>query len=182
MVVATLALVMATTGTGIAATKYSITSSKQVKDGSISLSDLSKSARKSLRGKTGPRGSAGLAGAPGAPGSPGATGQRGPSDAHFISGIGLANAVTLPAGQFVLTGDVYFGAGANMECTAWHASSSNTGGKTSYARGGGFTWNVPVSDAFALTTPGKAYVTCIGGGNSAVRPDVSVIQVGSLTP
>lgn len=198
MAVAIVALVMASTGTGVAAAKYLITSSKQIKAGSISLSDLSQDARASLRGQRGatgstglqgPAGTAGSAGAsgqPGAAGTPGATGtpgERGPSDAYFITSLGVANGVTLPVGKFVLTGDVYFGTGGTMVCTAWHQTGpGGASGKSSYANGGNTTWNLPVSDAFTMTSPGKAYVDCSGGGAFVVRPDVSVIQVGSLTP
>ena len=56
LVVATAALVMATVGTSVAASHYLITSSEQIKPGSISLSDLSKSARKALHGTRGPAG------------------------------------------------------------------------------------------------------------------------------
>ncbi len=51
LVVASAALVMAGIGTSVAATGYTITSSKQIKPGSISLSSLSKSARKALHGR-----------------------------------------------------------------------------------------------------------------------------------
>ena len=56
LVVACTALVMATIGTSVAATGYTITSSKQVKPGAISLANLSKSARKALHGTRGPAG------------------------------------------------------------------------------------------------------------------------------
>ena len=59
LVVATAALVMSTIGTSVAATHYVITSPKQVKPGTITLSALTKSARKALRGERGPAGPAG---------------------------------------------------------------------------------------------------------------------------
>lgn len=71
LIVASAALVMATVGTSVAATQYRITKPGQIKPGSISLSALSKAARKSLRGNRGPAGVAGLPGAPGATGAPG---------------------------------------------------------------------------------------------------------------
>jgi hypothetical protein len=71
LVVATAALVMSTVGTSVAARHYVISSSKQIKPGSIRLAALSKGARKALRGARGP------AGAPGAPGATGATGAAG---------------------------------------------------------------------------------------------------------
>jgi hypothetical protein len=74
LVVAAAALVMATIGTSVAATGYTITSSRQIKPGSISLESLSKSARKALRGQRGP---AGLPGEDGIDGDPGSDGQDG---------------------------------------------------------------------------------------------------------
>jgi hypothetical protein len=68
-VVATLALVFAMSGGALAASKYLITSSKQIKP----------SVLKSLKGKTGPAGAAGIAGPAGAVGPAGATGAQGPA-------------------------------------------------------------------------------------------------------
>ena len=70
LVVASAALVMATIGTSVAATHYTITRPGQIKPGSISLSALSTHARKALRGARGPAGAPGAAGATGAPGTP----------------------------------------------------------------------------------------------------------------
>jgi len=72
MLVGLLALVMASTGSAVAA---SLITSKQIKDGTIQTKDLSKKAQKALRGKTGP---AGLQGAPGPTGPQGALGPEGP--------------------------------------------------------------------------------------------------------
>ena len=77
---------MVTTG-AYAAHKYLITSSGQIKAGVIEATDLSDSARNSLRGHQGPRGATGAqgpkgdtgaTGAPGAKGETGATGAQGP--------------------------------------------------------------------------------------------------------
>ena len=77
LVVATAALVMAAIGTSVAATGYTITSSKQIKPGSISLESLSRSARTALRGQRGPAGLPGEDGSDGAPGNDGLDGQDG---------------------------------------------------------------------------------------------------------
>jgi hypothetical protein len=76
MMVALLALVLAMGGSAVAA---SLITSKQIKDGTIQLRDLSKSARAGLEGARGPQGAPGPAGAAGAPGAPGARGQDGSS-------------------------------------------------------------------------------------------------------
>lgn len=77
LVVATAALVMAAIGTSVAATGYTITSSKQIKPGSISLSSLSKSARKALHGQRGPVGEQGEDGLDGEDGQDGDDGDDG---------------------------------------------------------------------------------------------------------
>src|ERR1700709_154726 len=59
LVVAAVAVVLAGTGSAVAA---SIITSKDIKDGTIKLADISKSARKSLAGKVGPQGASGLNG------------------------------------------------------------------------------------------------------------------------
>ena len=77
LVVATSALVMAAIGTSVAATGYTITSSKQIKPGSVSLDSLSKSARKALRGARGPAGPQGETGDDGEDGVDGDDGEDG---------------------------------------------------------------------------------------------------------
>jgi hypothetical protein len=68
MLVALLALVMATTGSAVAA---SLITSAQIKDGTIQTKDISKKAKKALKGNRG------ATGAPGASGSKGDTGPKG---------------------------------------------------------------------------------------------------------
>jgi hypothetical protein len=75
MLVALLALVMATTGSAVAA---SFITSKQIKDGTILTKDISKKAQKALKGRTGAKGPIGATGAAGAPGAKGDTGAAGP--------------------------------------------------------------------------------------------------------
>ena len=75
LLVASAALVMATIGTSVAASGYTITSSRQIKPGSISLASLSKGARKALHGARGPAGPQGDDGLDGADGEDGADGR-----------------------------------------------------------------------------------------------------------
>ncbi len=82
---ATVAVFIALGGVSYAATQLPKDSvgAKQLKDGSVSVAKLSKSARGSLqgpqgdRGPAGPPGAAGAAGAPGLPGAPGSPGADG---------------------------------------------------------------------------------------------------------
>jgi hypothetical protein len=76
--VAALIAVLAVTSGAFAAQQYMITSSKQVKKGAISLSDLSHHARTALHGKQGIAGPAGPVGQQGPKGDIGATGAQGP--------------------------------------------------------------------------------------------------------
>lgn len=100
--IATLALVLAVAGTATAA-GVSITSSSQVKNGSIKLVDLDKSTRAKLAaaGKAGPAGDRGPAGAPGAVGPAGAAGPAGPKGdrgADGTDGTDGTNGQTGPRG------------------------------------------------------------------------------------
>jgi hypothetical protein len=92
LVVASAALVMATIGTSVAASGYTITSSKQVKPGSISLASLSKKARKALRGAQGPPGQDGEDGADGQDGQDGQDGLDATGIWAQIRGDGSVNA------------------------------------------------------------------------------------------
>ncbi len=93
LVVASAALVMATIGTSVAASGYTITSSKQIKAGSISLSDLSPGARKALRGERGPAGPPGLDGEDGLDGEPGDDGEDGAGATDLWAQIGAGGTV-----------------------------------------------------------------------------------------
>ncbi len=79
--IAGLVAVLAVTSGAFAAKHYVITSSSQIKKGAISLSDLSRTARKALvrghQGKIGARGPQGHTGAQGPKGDPGAMGAKG---------------------------------------------------------------------------------------------------------
>src|SRR3954447_25854069 len=74
MLVALVALVMATTGSAVAA---SLITSKQIKDGTITAKDINKKALKSLKGKTGKSGATGAAGSQGPVGPKGSDGAAG---------------------------------------------------------------------------------------------------------
>jgi hypothetical protein len=193
LVVAILALVMASTGTGLAASRYLITSSKQVKPGSLSAANLSRKARRSLRGATGqrgttgpsgPQGAAGVVGPPGqtgAAGSPGQTGPRGPSDAWLVNQLGQAHGVALPAGSYVVGGTVYFGTASSPQCTVWHSTGPGSStGRISFGPATGATYTLPMADAFTAANATTVWVDCIGGGASSVDPDVIVTQVATL--
>src|SRR4051812_30891365 len=74
--IALLALVMACTGSAVAA---SLITSKQIKDGTIQTKDISKKALKALKGKSGVQGAQGLQGPKGEQGAKGDKGDTGPA-------------------------------------------------------------------------------------------------------
>ena len=84
--VAVLVGVLAITSGAFAANHYLITSSKQIKAGAVSLSDLSPAARKALKGQMGSTGAAGAQGLPGSQGPSGDRGAMGPQGANGDNG------------------------------------------------------------------------------------------------
>jgi hypothetical protein len=109
LVVAAAALVMATIGTSVAASGYTITSSRQIKPGSISLESLSKSARKALRGERGPAGEDGIDGASGNDGQDGLDGQDGQDAANLWAQIKADGSVNASSSGVTATGSASTG-------------------------------------------------------------------------
>lgn len=115
MVIAVAALAVAAAGPAAAAGHYLITSSSQIKAGSIQASDLSKKARTTLKGAKGPRGNVGPAGAVGPQGPQGTQGAKGDPGANFTADTTLASGKT-ESGQFTAwgVGGGYLGATVNF--------------------------------------------------------------------
>ena len=83
LVFGAIALVLVATAGGLAAGRYIITKSSQVKNGAIGYKDLSRGAKKKLRGHRGPPGQ------PGAPGGPaGPSGPPGPAGTDALEQFG----------------------------------------------------------------------------------------------
>ncbi|MFL5895145.1 MAG: hypothetical protein ACJ76Z_08520 [Thermoleophilaceae bacterium] len=113
MLVAVLALLIATTGSAVAA---SLITGKQIKDRTIEVKDISKKAVKSLRGKQGPVGVAGVQGPAGSPGATGTAGAKGDTGAPGtavayarvpatgVFDTGASKGVTLVSGGHASTG------------------------------------------------------------------------------
>jgi hypothetical protein len=95
MIIALTALVLAASGSAVAAT---IITSAQIKNGTIQLRDINSKARKALKGQTGPRGPAGAKGVAGARGATGAKGATGATGARGATGPAGAAGATGPAG------------------------------------------------------------------------------------
>lgn len=94
LIIAIVAVVLALTGSAIAAT---VITGNQIKNGSIGLKDLSKKARKALKGQKGQRGARGAQGPTGTAGTPGVAGTPGaPGEAVGYAMITAAGTVEAP--------------------------------------------------------------------------------------
>ena len=178
MVIACLALFVASTGTSIAASHYLITSTKQIKP-----SVLTK-----LKGAKGPTGNTGATGSTGSKGDTGGAGATGPKgDTGATGPAGPANGPAGPTGPTGATGPAGAAGrnGATNVVAYYQASAYYTG--TSYAEidcpagevatGGSVAWNAttyaaPVSGSEPVTnSSGVPYgwygsVSNVGSGGS----------------
>src|SRR3954451_17244957 len=104
LVISIIALVAACSGSAVAA---SLITSKQIKDGTVQVKDLSKKARSSLAGQ---RGAAGASGAKGDKGEPGAQGVQGPKGEVGAKGERGETGPRGPSNAFTRQRDGYSGA------------------------------------------------------------------------
>lgn len=172
LVLGIIALVIAMGGSAVAG---SLITGKQIKNGSITKRDLSKSARGS-RGPQGPQGLQGVSGPQGLPGAPGAQGPSGMSNVVVAQGdtvlcsgtsecsIGVATA-TCPAGTKPYAGgvitDAFYG--------DWAGAVTTSNG---YSVGGD---NYGSSSTADLT----AFAYCSAGVGSIRFPNGTVTRSGS---
>jgi hypothetical protein len=153
-IIASVALFFSLAGTGLAASKYLITSTKQIKPSVLS----------SLRGAQGPRGlqgaqgAAGPAGPAGAAGAAGAAGTFNTSDVSVVTGTNSA-----------------IGANAQGNAQATAAATCPAG---STVIGGGYTW---YGGAFPGSTADPGTVTVVQDGPNGANGWVVVIQENSTS-
>ena len=162
--IAVLAAVLAVTSGAFAANHYLISSSSQIKNGAISLSDLSPAARKALKGQQGWKGDTGAAGPQGHAGAQGPKGDKGDS--------GLTGAFYATA--FYNAGNTNAGAIASVACYAEKTDYiAISGGVQVLGLGeGANTRNTPVSSSF----PGRMDWTA--GAPKPDRLDGWIVQFG----
>src|SRR3954454_24702709 len=182
LIVAVVALVMATTGSAVAA---SLITSKQIKDGTIQTSDISKRALASLKapaggaavtGPAGPAGAVGPAGSKGDKGDARIPGAVGPSDAYSVgnasdSGSHPPLTLNLPEGNYVAFAkySVFWptAASANALCTlrdiAGHMVCLFASVEHTQVAQGSASGTIPVH----LTSAGSVTLTC-GGTNATL--------------
>ena len=193
MAVALLALVLAMSGSAVAA---SLITSKQIKDGTIQTKDISKKARAQLakaasRGPAGPAGPAGPkgdkgdkgdAGSAGAAGEPGQTGPRGPSDAVFEYEDGFANwqtqladlvVVDLPAGNWVVNANTVANNNTPGAATPVSCQLEVGGVKVAEAAGVTLADNGTAGEREAIALTGAR--TLASAGTAALRCEANVV-------
>jgi hypothetical protein len=125
-----------------------VTSTK-IKNGAITLSDISSSTRNVLKGQRG---------ATGASGAAGITGPRGPSDI-YSSTSSAPSSVTLPVGKHLVLGFAHTST-PGVTCTLTVGSATDTAGMP---QGGSITAVLTVE----LFTPTAATLACAGGTYSS---------------
>jgi hypothetical protein len=199
LIVAVAALILATTGSAVAA---SLITSKQIKDGTIEVKDLSKKARTSLVGTRGPSGAPGSKGdqgvqgqqgAQGAQGEKGDTGPRGPSNAYTRQHDGFGGGpfkytLNLKAGKYVL---IARATGVNGSANPINSSvctldaGDGVNGEYSYLSIGAAANNNATEQPITLVSPanlteaGTASITCTGA--SFGRFSIAAIEVADVS-
>lgn len=204
---ATIAVFIALGGGAYAATQLERNSvgSKQIRKGSVQLSDLSAKAKRALRGTAGATGAQGVAGPSGPAGSPGPggpAGERGPSDAYLraIDGAPVVSccaltelaSLTLPAGRYLIsaTGGIEVSeygfeaflraAGVDLDFTRLHPGPGGSGGPP-FA-------TLPLAGAATADLPEQAEVSLLGRVNDtdtyakvvAGSLKLSAVKVGEI--
>jgi hypothetical protein len=205
LVVAIAALILASTGSAVAA---SLITSKQIKDGTIEVKDLSKKARGSLvgnrgltgtkgdqgpQGVPGPQGPQGVKGEQGDAGAKGETGERGPSNAYTRQRDGFGAgpyvySLNLKAGKYVLIARATgVNGSANPVNSAVCSLDAGDGvnGEYSYMYIGPVANNNASEQSMTLVSPanltsdGTAKITCTGA--SFGRFSIAAIEVADIS-
>jgi hypothetical protein len=201
IVVALLALVMASTGSAVAA---SLITSKQIKDGTIQTRDISRKALASLRttaavapapAPTGPAGPQGATGAKGDKGDKGDTGDQGlrgptgPSDGYSVgnasdSGSTGPLALNLPAGDYIAFGkySVFWptASSGSALCSMSDGAGHMASLFSSVAQGGVTLNSASGSILVHLASAGKVTMDCTVSNATIGYANMTAIKVGTL--
>ena len=176
-VIAALVAVLAVTSGAFAAKQYMITSSKQIRHGAISLSDLSHHARKMLHGKQGAAGPAGKDGLSGTNGLPGPRGPKGDKGDPGAAGDSYLHGAYYSVANYDV-GDTNGGAVATVACKAQSDTAISGGVQTLDAGTNGLQNNVPVSSSFPGRMDWDGSVTGTPNTPKPGRLDGWIVQFG----
>ena len=164
LVVAVLAIVIATAGTASATT--ALITSHQIKNGTIRLVDISKKARQALQGRTGKTGKAGATGPQGPQGPQGVPGPQGLQGAMGSPGV---SGYTVVRNNTVVSAPVNH-ASVVADCPAGEQVLSGGGGASGAPLGFG-----------GMVTGFEGPTGVNGGSNNAWEVDMVTSPAGSLT-
>ena len=164
LVVAVLAIVIATAGTASATT--ALITSNQIKNGTIRLVDISKKARQALQGRTGKTGKAGATGPQGPQGPQGMPGPQGLQGAMGSPGV---SGYTVVRNNTVVSAPVNH-ASVVADCPAGEQVLSGGGGASGAPLGFG-----------GMVTGFEGPTGVNGGSNNAWEVDMVTSPAGSLT-
>lgn len=167
LVVAVLAIVIATAGTASATT--ALITSNQIKNGTIRLADISKKARKALQGRTGKTGNAGAAGPQGPQGPQGMPGPQGLQGLQGAMGSPGVSGYTVVRNNTVVSAPVNH-ASVVADCPAGEQVLSGGGGASGAPLGFG-----------GMVTGFEGPTSADGGSNNAWEVDMVTSPAGSLT-
>jgi hypothetical protein len=182
--VAVLVGVLAVTSGAFAAKQFMITSSSQIKDGSVKLHDLSPGARKALHGSKGIQGNGGPAGPQGPKGDSGSQGPKGevgPQGAKGDAGPAGTpgkDGKDAPAAEYG-AGAIYVTRGTGNPA-AWAKYSTRLGSPIGDTTGGAFRFTCSVTQAPCKVAAQAAVLSDKADGNYAVYPRVLVKRSGDI--
>ncbi|MGA2471805.1 MAG: hypothetical protein ABSG64_14080 [Solirubrobacteraceae bacterium] len=207
MVVACVALFVASTGTSIAASHYLITSTAQIKPSVLTKlkgaqGPQGAAGAAGTQGSQGPQGAAGAAGTQGSQGATGPTGATGPSDAweatslattQVLSSTPFELSVTVPAGSYDITGETQAldesSSAVSLQCELFVGSALGPNLDTMYsmfpglASGDSSAANI-VHGSYTTSTGTTFVLHCQNGGSSTslyvYNPTISAIRIGTL--
>jgi hypothetical protein len=159
--------VLAITSGAFAAQHYLITSSGQIKDGTVRLRDLAPGAQKALHGDNGAKGNAG---------SQGPKGDAGPSGAPGSDGKDGRDGKDAPAAEYGV-GGVYVTRGAGQP-VRWATYSTRLGSPVGDTTGGVFRFTCRTADVSCKVAVQAAVLSDTPAGNYVVYPRVLVQKAG----
>jgi hypothetical protein len=180
--IAALAVVLAITSGAFAAKQhFAITSSKQIKNGTVSLKDLSRAARKALhgaQGTSGPQGAQGAQGSQGAEGPQGTPGAQGPQGDQGPAGVPGRDGKDAPAAEYGAAA-VYVTRGTKAP-SAWAKYSTRLGSPIGDTTGGAFRFTCNTAQAPCKVAVEAAVLTDSPSGHYTVYPRVLIQRGGDV--
>ncbi len=164
------------------ATAARLITGKQIKNGSIQFGDLSKQAKKKLRGQRGLRGSQGAAGAQGAQGPSDAFTTKTPGPTTINTTDTTIESLNLEAGKYLVLGRLSMqGTQQIVRCNI--SPSDSALDATVTLPGGGFQDESDVHDTVTLAAAGTVVFRCHSATSAVTGFEIvlTAVKVGNVT-